>query len=342
MSGSVAADATAVAVPLNFDFSIIDKYERERYNLRNASWNEEWSKFFNPRLHETSIRRVDNAVAALGQVLGGSATQATVLSGWCVFAGSACAHEYRDRAVIGLTTALAPTNPNPLFSAALTHYGSPRPQFIPLSEVKDQFAEKLQEDMAKKLVQADLGELQNKLTKLQEESRETLDKRLLSQTVNRPELIASTLGQVLGGASTGAPLALTAPTTLGPPAITNYVQARAREALVSTLVGPNPAPFLASGLAPLEKTRKTIDEAIKRHGFEHGSTRKPEDRFTIGDDEGLKLLKEAYQHYAFGERQGKDFSNLFFQNFAAPYFPQQYPQGDSTNPFLYWKTNDKP
>src|SRR5439155_15178204 len=182
MSGSVAADATAVAVPLNFDFSMIDKYERERYNLRNASWNEEWSKFFNPRIHETSIGRVDNAVAALGQVLGGDATQAPVLSGWCVFAGSACAHEYRDRAVIGLTTALAPTNPNPLFSAALTYYGSPHPQFIPLSEVKDQFAEKLQEDMAKKLVQNDLGELQNKL---REESRKTPDMDLMSQAVNR-------------------------------------------------------------------------------------------------------------------------------------------------------------
>jgi len=235
MSGSVAADATAVAVPLNFDLSLIDKYERERYNLRNASWNEEWSKFFNPRLHETSIGRVDNAVAALGQVLGGNATQAPVLSGWCVFAVSACAHEYRGRAVIGLTTALAPTNPIPLFSAALTYYGSPRPQFIPLSEVKDQFAEKLQEDIAKNLVQNDLGELQNKL---RQESRETPETALMSQAVNRPEVITATLGQGFGSAGTGAPLALTTPTTLGPPAINNYVQARAREGLVSALAGP--------------------------------------------------------------------------------------------------------
>src|SRR5207245_591933 len=142
MSGCMAVDALNAAYPFAWDSalkivwdspsktgrasSVLDLYERERYNLRNASWNEEWSKFFNPRLHETSIGRVDNAVAALGQVLGGNATQAPVLSGWCVFAGSACAHEYRDRAVIGLTTALAPTNPNPLFSAALTYYGSPR------------------------------------------------------------------------------------------------------------------------------------------------------------------------------------------------------------------------
>src|SRR5439155_22809841 len=164
--------------------------------------------------------------------------------------GSACAHEYHDRAVLGLATALASTNPNPFLSAALTYYGSPRPQFIPLSEVKNQFAEKLQEDLAKKLVQNDLGELQNKL---RQESRETPETALMSQAVNRPEVIVATLGQVLGGAGTGAPLALTTATTLAPPAITNYLHARAREAVLSALAGSNPSLILASGLAPLHK-----------------------------------------------------------------------------------------
>jgi len=245
--------------------------------------------------------------------------------------------------VIGLTAALAPTNPNPLFAAALTYYGSPRPQFIPLSEVKDQFAEKLQEDLAKKLVQIDLGELQNKL---RQESRETPDTLLMSQAVNRRELIAATMGQVLGGAGTGAPLALTTATTLGPPAITNYVQARAREAVVSALAGSNPSPILASGLAPLQKIRKTIDEAVKRYGLEHGSTRKPEDRDSIAEDPGLKAFKEAYLHDPQNrDPQAKNFAGQLFQNPVA-YSPQSWPLGrgetDQGPSFLYWKTNDKP
>src|SRR5439155_13963746 len=125
----------------------------------------------------------------------------------------------------------------------------------------------------------------------------------------------ATMGQVLGGASTGAPLALTAPTTLGPPAITNYVQARAREALVSALAGSNPSPILASGLAPLHKIRKTIDEAVKRYGLEHGSTRKPEDRDSIAEDPGLKAFKEAYLHDPQNrDPQAKNFASQLFQN----------------------------
>src|SRR5207249_5356058 len=180
--------------------------------------------------------------------LGGNAMQAPVISSVCVFAESARAHESHDRAVIGLTTALASTNPNPFLSAAMAYYGSPKPQFIPLAEVNDQYAAKLQEEMAKMLVENDLGELQNKL---RDESRETAETLPMSQAVNRPELIAATLGQALGSAATGAPMALTTPTTLGPPAIYNYQRTRAREALVSALAGPNPTPFLVSGLAPV-------------------------------------------------------------------------------------------
>jgi hypothetical protein len=345
MSGNLAAEGAAIGVPFCFDFSLIDKYERERYNLRNPSWNEEWSKFFNPRLHESSIRRVDNTVAALGQLLGGSATQAPVISSAFVFAESARDHESRDRAVIGLSTVLAGANPNPFLPAAIAYYGSPREQFIPLSEVKDEFAKKLQEDLAKKLVQADLGELQSKLQRLQAESRETPDMPLIFKAMNRPEAIAAMFGQASGNAGTGAPLALATPTGLGPAAI-NYVQARAHEALVSALAGPNPGAFLSSGLTPLEKIRKTVDEAVKSKGFEHGLTRQPDDRDTIADDPGLKPFREAFMSYRrFGEPKPKGFADQFSQFFQNPasYSPQPWPLGgDSDESFVFWKTNDKP
>jgi hypothetical protein len=344
LSGSIAAEATAAAIPLSFDFSLINEYDFERYRLRNASWIDEW----NPRLHDPSIRRVENAVAALGQMLGGAATGAPVASGAWVFQGSAHSQEMRNRArfgssVLSTTMALAPTGSAPLVSSALIDYGSPRPEYIPLAEVRDRLAERLQQNLVGKLVQTDLGELQNKL---RDESRETAETFSMSQTVNRPELIAATLGQALGSAGTGAPIALTMPTTLGPPAISNYVQTRAREALVSALAGPNPTPFLASGLAPLEKVRKTIFEAVKRYGLEHGSTRQPEDRDSIANDPGLATFKEAYLHDTQNrDPQVKNFANQLFQNPVA-YSPQNWPLGrgefDHGPSFLYWRTNDKP
>jgi hypothetical protein len=167
---------------------------------------------------------------------------------------------------------------------------------------------------------------------------------LNAQTLYRPEIISATLGQAMGGSATTAPIALTTTTTFGTPAIRNSLQARAWETVATALAGANPMPLLESGLVPLEKIRKTIDQAVAEHGFQHGQTKKPEDRFTIADDEGLKPLKEAYVHNPFGDKQEKNFANLFFQN-PGVYSPQDYPTGGSlasdSPSFLYWKTNDK-
>jgi len=96
----------------------------------------------------------------------------------------------------------------------------------------------------------------------------------------------------------------------------------------------------------LHKIRKTIDEAVKRNGLEHGSTRKPDDRDNIADDPGLKTFKEAYLHDPQNrDPQAKNFAGQLFQNPVA-YSPQSWPLGrgetDQGPSFLYWRTNDKP
>jgi hypothetical protein len=346
MSGSVAVDAITVALPIVFDFPLINQYQIEQYRFRNPSWTEEWSKFFNPQLHESSIRRANNVAATIGQALGSAATQAPVLSSGLTYLGSAALHESRDRGSIGTTmiattAALAPTGPAPLISAALVDDASPHPQFVPLSEVKDQLEEKVQQDMAKKLAQAEFADLEKELRALTAQIR---DKSLMSEVLNRPEAIAAMVGQAFGSAATGAPAALGVQIALSSPVTNSYLKAF-QDALVTTLAGPSPYPLLVSSLTPLEKIRKAIDQAVARHGFEHGVTRKPEDRQTIAGDEGLKPFKDAFLSYRrFGEPKPKEFSDQFNQLFQNPnsYTPQQWPLGsDSDQSFAFWKTNDK-
>jgi hypothetical protein len=341
LSGAVAAEATFLGLPFLFDMALIDKYEFDKYQLRNASYVELWDAFGSKRLHDTSYRAPENAVAVIGQAFGALGTKAPVVSSALNYYGGSALREVFDRARIGATMALAYSSPTPFKPAALAYHGSAHPAFIPLSAVKDDLTKKLEEDVARKLVQTDLGELHVKLSDLRRESTADL---LTAQNVYRPEIISATLGQAMGSSATKAPIALTATITFGPPAIHNVQRAQAWQALTTALAGTDPTPFLKSVLVPLEKIRKAIDQAVAEHGFQHGRSTKPEDRFTIAEDEGLKPLKEAYVHYPFGDKQEKNFANLFFQNQGA-YSPQYYPTGgslSSDNPsFLYWKTNDK-
>ncbi|HEV2946999.1 MAG TPA: hypothetical protein VGX70_06465, partial [Gemmataceae bacterium] len=318
LSGSLAAENTFLGLPFAFDMALIDKYEFDKYQLRNASWVEPWDMFGSRRLHDTSYQRPENIAGMVGQAFGGLGTKAPVVSSALTYQGGAALHEVFDRARIGATMALAYASPTPFKPAALAYYGTPHPAFIPVSAVKDDLTKKLQDDMARKLVQTDLGELHKKLSDLR---RETPSDLLNTQTLYRPEIISATLGQAMGGSATTAPIALTTTTTFGTPAIRNSLQARAWETVAAAFAGTNPTPFVKSGLVPLEKIRKMIDQAVAEHGFQHGQTKKPEDRFTIADDEGLKPLKEAYVHNPFGDKQEKNFANLFFQN-PGVYSPQ--------------------
>lgn len=347
MSGIVAADAFAAAYPfaleqtlkVGVDTSLLDQYEREKWRMYKPSWTSTW----NYRLHDTSIDRADNVAAALGQAGGSMGTQAPVISSLMTYHGSAALHEVFDRARIGTTiVGLAGSDPTPFSPVALVFHGTPQSPYIPLSAVKDELTKTLHEELVKKLVQTDLDDLRKKLT---ENRGETPEQELILRSFYRPEVMMSTLGTTMGSAGTGAPIALVTPTMIGPPVIKYYYQTLAHQGLATALAGANPYPLLARGVDPLLKNRKVIDEAVARHGFQHGRTRKPEDRFTIGDDEGLKPMKDAYLHNPFGDAKGKKFGEMFFR-YRGDYSPEEYPLGGSRlgqgPSFLHWQTNDKP
>src|SRR5262249_30097465 len=98
---------------------------------------------------------------------------------------------------------------------------------------------------------------------------------------------------------------------------------------------------------------------VKRYGFQQGSTSQPRDRYDLGNDPGLKVLKDSYlkQQAQMGnfDPRGRHFSQLFFNSPAKVYEAERWPRdlnrlgmpGEerfwqaSDEPFLYWKTADK-
>jgi hypothetical protein len=336
LSGSIIAEALPRAIPFAFDLSLINKYELETYRLYNASWTSP----YNTKLHDTSIQRAENVAGALGKALGAVSTNGLVLSALATYRGAPYVYEAYDRARMGTTMALAYLDATPFSAAALAYYGTPRSPYLPLSTVREDLIEKLQDEWAQKLVQSDLLDLKKKLTDASSEKPDDLKTKAISP----PEIVSSIIGQAFASAETGAPLALTTTTMSGTSIIQNYYQSAGREALAAVLAGSNPYPMLVRELAPLEKNRNAIDEAVAKYGFQHGSTKKPEDKSTIGEDEGIKPLKEAYLGNPFRDPKGKDFGDMFFRNPSA-YSPEDYPLGGGrsgqTPSFLYWKTNDK-
>src|SRR5262249_22061460 len=133
MSGSVAAEAVPTALPFAFDTSLISQYEKELWRLHKPSWTSSW----NYRLHDTSMNRVENVAAAVGQAGGSLGTQFPVISNFLTYHGSAALHEVFDRSRIGTTImGLAGADPTPFGPAAMVYYGTPQSPYMPLSAVK--------------------------------------------------------------------------------------------------------------------------------------------------------------------------------------------------------------
>lgn len=101
-----------------------------------------------------------------------------------------------------------------------------------------------------------------------------------------------------------------------------------------------------------EEAAKYIAEAIKQHALKHGATSEPRDRFNLGADKGLDPLKDAYLRVRLQQDpKAKQFATMFFtpaKVFEAERWPMDQYQGagsdwqSSSEPFLYWKTSDKP
>jgi hypothetical protein len=95
-----------------------------------------------------------------------------------------------------------------------------------------------------------------------------------------------------------------------------------------------------------EDARKYIAEMVLKYHLSQGETKRPRDRYDIGEDSGVKDLKDAYVLHTPGDTRGKNFSSIIFDP-ASVYVPQTWPREDNNNwataseHFLYWKTEDK-
>lgn len=103
-----------------------------------------------------------------------------------------------------------------------------------------------------------------------------------------------------------------------------------------------------------EEARKYVAEAVKRYDLQTGATTQPRDRYDIATDPQLAALKDAYLKNQFQDPRGKEFYRLFFTT-AKPYEGLRWPAfslnpddpggqdwSDKKEPFLFWKTSDKP
>jgi hypothetical protein len=107
--------------------------------------------------------------------------------------------------------------------------------------------------------------------------------------------------------------------------------------------------------------RKYLDDKLKEQAFrlwfsgtspalKHGRTREPLDRYSLGQDEALKPLKDAYLlDEGRKDPDQKQFVEMFF-NLAGVYVPGKVPKETifgtgwktATEPYLFWTTEDKP
>jgi hypothetical protein len=88
-----------------------------------------------------------------------------------------------------------------------------------------------------------------------------------------------------------------------------------------------------------------IKKQIAQHQWKHGATTGPRNLYDIGQDEGLKPLKEAYARHNLGsDPKARHFGRQFFEDPqrqpTKPYEIGKLTQGDDT--FVFWVTTDQP
>jgi hypothetical protein len=261
-----------------------------------------------------------------------------------------------------------------LASAALTYFGAPKTEFLPMSALRNQLVEKLKEKTAHELLTRGIGDFGNELRVQSNKKPEDI---VPSENLNRPEVAASMVGALTTGSTLGQPQ-LTAPILVGAPVALRNVKVLSRLGTEMFLIGTQSNPFSLAGLVyreqhrNVEALRKIIDMAVAKYGLQHGSSGKLRNHFDIGEDEGLRPLKESYDRFRSTHSNAPlDFASLFwssnpFMQLRTPFSPQQWPQEEidmnsrdqnrilqqfhenlrtwstAEQPFLYWKTEDKP
>jgi hypothetical protein len=92
-------------------------------------------------------------------------------------------------------------------------------------------------------------------------------------------------------------------------------------------------------------TARVAQEQIRQHRWQHGASTDPHTRYDIGQDPGLKGLKEAYlSAHSLDDHSGKRFGDLFFSEPAQGqpklFNVEKFSRGLDEN-FIYWLTADQ-
>lgn len=263
--------------------------------------------------------------------------------------------EKQRRTAVGVTLILAGASPEPLGPAALWATAERQEQYLPLSLVKQELAERVENDLARKMSAQAVEELRQEL-EVRSKLKNT-EEAFQFLAANRPPVVASALG--LAGAASLTPAGAVAPALLGGAIATAAppVTAGIRQAVgtVSAFGGPLPwsAAVTLAGekFLPAALARAVIDRATADGAFEDHSSKNLCDAYDIAQDPGLRPLRTAYDlQQSTPDPTGRLFAAQFFNDKAQPlqtslYVPQtvggQGTRG-SDETYLFWNVAEQP
>ncbi len=175
MTGPVAAGAN-IALAKTVDDRLVRKYNELKWqHYRNASWSDYWLSPY--PMHAESFAQPADVAALVGQSLGLAGTVAAPLSAVTSGEGLAARREIRDRVLFDTALVLfGGPRSLPLSSAALVAYGTPREEFVPLQDVKDEILEKVAADQAREVRNYVIEEVKKEIDKLAKKDRKAVAK----------------------------------------------------------------------------------------------------------------------------------------------------------------------
>lgn len=307
--------------------------------------------------------RADNVAAAVGQAFGTAGTlgPGAALSGLIGYQAGGQARqtpegqaivdrEKQQRAQVAATVVLSGFGQNALAPAAAYCEASNRQRYLPMSLVRQQLADKANNQQAFHFAQESVNGLRQQLDNVSKLKSATDAWEYME--ANRPQVIASLTALAAAGASPvvppmGAPLVISGHVASSPPADPK-VRAFAQRLLAAMGHPVSAASTMAVNeeLLPAVLAQGAIDRAVAGGDFVRGGSDRLDDAYDIARDPGLKPLREVYAVKAImSDPSGRRFAEEFFNEKAEPrnvtlYAPQELAGGDEQ--YLYWNTVQKP
>jgi hypothetical protein len=171
--------AALLGAPLALDAELL--HQEEDFRRRELPWTDN----FTPRMHTTSFWRPENVAILVGATVGGAAGGGTILSGPLALEGRAIVREIRDRAKVGSSIILtAGLEPQP-FGVAGVVAGIPA-EVTPkaaLPLVRGLLRAKVEDELARSLVQNDLTAFRTEVTKRGAESDRTAVRKYIDEFI---------------------------------------------------------------------------------------------------------------------------------------------------------------